>query len=103
VLLLWACFWLWFGLSSGLAQHLAPLGIALHIAAPAAVFAFIAWLSYRHPRQAGWILLGIAAIILLEYNHLMGHRGALYVLEVGSIISGPPLVSGLLFLLHARS
>jgi hypothetical protein len=103
VLLIWACFWLWFGLSSGLSAHLPPLAITLHVAAPAAVFALIALLSLRHPRAAAWILLAFAAAILLEYNHLMGHRGALYVLQSGSIISGPPLLSALLFLLHDRS
>lgn len=103
VLFAWACFWVWFGLSSGLSGHLPPLAVSLHLAAPAALFASIAWLSIRHPWTAGWILIAAAAAILLEYNHLMGHRGALYVLQVGSIISGPPLVSGLLFLLHART
>jgi hypothetical protein len=103
VLFSWACFWLWFGLSSGLSAHLHPLATTLHVAAPAAVFAFIALLSLRHPRAAAWILLAFAAAILLEYNHLMGHRGALYVLQAGSIISGPPLLSALLFLLPDRS
>lgn len=102
VLLLWACFWLWFGLSSGLSAHLSPLAITLHLAAPTAVFTLIALLSLRHPRAAAYVLLAIATAILLEYNHLMGHRGALYVLQSGAIISGPPLISALLFFLHSR-
>ncbi len=102
VLLAWAAFWVWFGLASGLSQHLPPLGLALHVTAPVLIFVLIAFLASRHERAAGWLLIGIALAILFEYNELMGHRGAFFVLQAGSILSGPPLVAGSLYLMAAR-
>ncbi len=102
ILFAWAAFWVWFGLASGLSQHLPPLGLAFHVAAPALVFAMIALLAVRHERAAGWLLIAIALAILFEYNELMGHRGAFFVLQAGSILSGPPLVAGVLFLRSGR-
>ncbi len=102
ILFAWAAFWVWFGLASGLSQHLPPLGMALHVAAPALIFALIALLASRHERAAGWLLIAIALAILFEYNELMGHKGTLFVLQAGSILSGPPLVAGSLLLRAAR-
>jgi hypothetical protein len=103
ILLAWTAFWVWFGLASGLSRHLPPLGLTLHVATPALIFAMIAVLAARHGRLAGWLLIAIALAILFEYNELMGHRGAFFVLRAGSIISGPPLIAGSLFLLAASS
>lgn len=97
ILLAWAGFWIWFGLASGLSEQLSPLGILVHMAAPGLVFAGIAALAWRHEHAAAWLLILIAVAILFIYNEMMGHRGLLYVLQVGSILAGPPLVAGLLF------
>lgn len=102
ILFAWAAFWVWFGLASGLSQHLPPLGLTLHAATPALIFALIALLASRRERLAGWLLIAIALAILFEYNELMGHRGAFFVLQAGSIISGPPLIAGSLFLVAAQ-
>lgn len=103
ILLTWAAFWIWFGLASGLSEHLPPLGIFIHTAAPGLVFALIAAIAWRHERAAAWLLLAVAAGILFAYNELMGHRGTLFVLQVGSILAGPPLLAGLLFYMASRS
>jgi hypothetical protein len=103
ILFAWAAFWIWFGLASGLAEHLPPMGVFIHMAAPGLVFAIIAVLAWRFERAAGWVLLVLAALILLAYDDLMGHRGIWFVLQVGSILAGPPALAGILFLLAARS
>ncbi len=102
ILLLWAAFWIWFGLVSGIAEHLGPAGILIHTAAPGAIFAGIVFLAWRYERTAGALLLIIAALILLAYDSMMGHRGALYVLQVGSILAGPPAIAGFLFLAASK-
>lgn len=103
ILLTWAAFWIWFGLASGLSERLPPLGVLIHIAAPGLVFALIVAIAWRYERVAAWLLLAVAAAILFAYNELMGHRGALFVLQVGSILAGPPLFAGLLFYMASRS
>ncbi len=103
ILLLWAAFWIWFGFASGLSEHLSPLGILIHTAAPGLVFAVIAAVAWRYERVAAWLLLAVAAGIFYTYNELMGHRGTLFVLHVGSILAGPPLLAGILFYLSWRS
>jgi hypothetical protein len=103
ILLLWAAFWVWFGLASGLSERLSPLGVAVHVAAPGLVFAVITAVAWRWERAAAWLLLAVAAGILYTYNELMGHRGPAFVLQVGSILAGPPLLAGLLFYLSWRS
>jgi hypothetical protein len=102
ILFAWAAFWVWFGLASGLSRHLPPLALTLHVASPALILALIALLASRHERLAGWLLIGIALAILFEYNELMGHRGAFFVLQAGSILSGPPMAAGSLYLWAAR-
>lgn len=102
ILLLWAAFWIWFGFASGLSEHLSPLGILIHTAAPGLVFAVIAAVAWRYERVAAWLLLAVAAGILYTYNEFMGHRGTLFVLQVGSILAGPPLLAGILFNLSWR-
>lgn len=103
ILLLWAAFWVWFGLASGLSEHLGPMGIFIHTAAPGLVFAAIAAIAWRYERAAAWLLLAVAAGILFAYNEMMGHRGTLFVLQVGSILAGPPLLAGVLFYLASRA
>lgn len=103
ILLLWAAFWIWFGLASGLSEHLSAVGVFIHAAAPGLVFAVIAAIAWRHERAAAWLLLAVAAAILFAYNEMMGHRGALFVLQVGSILAGPPLLAGLLFYMVSRA
>ena len=71
-------------------------------AASLLILGLIALLASRHERLAGWLLILIALAILFEYNELMGHRGAFFVLQAGSIISGPPLIAGSLFLVAAQ-
>lgn len=102
ILLLWSAFWIWFGLASGVAEHLSPAGIFIHTAAPGLVFAAIALLAWRHESVAGVLLLVIAVLILLAYDSMMGHRGVWYVLQVGSILAGPPAIAGFLFLTAAK-
>jgi len=102
ILLVWAVFWMWFGFASGLSEHLPPVGVFIHTAAPGLAFALIALIAWRYERAAAWLLLLVAAAILYTYNEFMGHRGALYVLQVGSILAGPPLLAGLLFYLSWR-
>ena len=99
ILLMWAAFWIWFGFASGLAEQLSPLGIFVHTAAPGLIFALIAFLAWRYEHFAGLLLLAVAVLILLAYDSMMGHRGIVYVLQVGSILAGPPAISGVLFLL----
>jgi hypothetical protein len=97
ILLVWAAFWVWFGLASGLNEHLSWQGLLIHTAAPGLVFALMAALAWRYERVAAWLLLAVAAGILYTYNEMMGHWGLLHVLQVGSILAGPPLLAGLLF------
>ena len=99
VLILWAAFWIWFGVASALSEGLPPSGLFAHTALPGLLFAAIAVLAWRSERAAGILLLVIAGMIMLAYDSLMSQNGVLFVLEVGSILAGPPALAGLLFLM----
>lgn len=99
ILVLWAAFWIWFGVASALSEGLPTAGIVAHAALPGLLFAAIALLAWRSERAAGILLLAIAGMILLAYDSMMGQNGLLFVLEVGSILAGPPALAGLLFLM----
>jgi hypothetical protein len=98
VLAAWALFWIWFGLASGISEHLPPHGLLLHVAVPGLLFAAISFLALRYPTAAAQILLASDALILLAYDEMMGHRGLAHVLYVGSLLAAPPAVAALLLL-----
>jgi hypothetical protein len=96
--LVWAGWWTFFGLASGLGEGLDPSGVAIHIAMPGLIFLIVALIAWRW-EAIGGILLGLVGLIVLiaypatTYGRLPPATISFAVLTMAL----PPLVAGMLF------
>jgi hypothetical protein len=98
--LLWAGFWSYFGLASGIGEKLTPVGVFLHTAMPGLIFLATAAIAWRW-EQAGSILLLVEGMIVLIGYPIMFHsrfprQTIIFVLLTMAL---PPLLAGWLLLL----
>ncbi|MCL5745942.1 MAG: hypothetical protein M1541_18790 [Acidobacteria bacterium] len=98
---LWAAFWIWFGLASGLGEGLDFTGVLLHAAVPGLVFAFLALVAWHWETAGGSLLILIALLIAGAYPKMMaGNPRVIFPTIV--VLALPPLVAGILFVAHSR-
>ncbi len=95
----WAFFWTWFGMASGLAEGMSIPGTLVHMA-PGLLFTAVVWLAFRHPTAGGLALLLGAFLIFIYYPLMASHMAASVVATTVLMLGAPPLIAGLLFLLH---
>lgn len=102
--LIWAVFWTWFGLDSGIGEGGKPLEVLLHTAVPGLVFLGSALMAWRWEPVGGVLLLLEGLIVLIGYPLLTQHSrmplSAKIFVELTMAL--PPLVSGILFLTASR-
>ena len=95
IALVWAGWWVFFGLASGIGEGLDPIGVVIHTAVPGLIFlvlAIIAWLR----QDIGGALLVLAGLVIMVIYPLMA-RGSLSVstiLVTMSMLALPPLIAG---------
>ena len=100
--LIWAGWWVFFGLASGLAEHLSPAGIARHTAVPGLLFLASALLAWRREAPGGGLLVLEGLAVFLGYRSWMGTRVPWStVVFVWLTMALPPVVAGGLFLAGA--
>ena len=99
---LWAVFWLWFGLASGIAEGMTPGGILVHSAVPGLLFLLLAAFAWWKERTGSYVFLLAGLFTYGAYWNMVGHRGVTYFLGVGSMLALPMLLAGLLFHLASR-
>lgn len=98
--LLWAGFWLWFGIASGIGEGLTPFGVFMHTV-PGIVCLIPALIAWKWERPGSWVLVLFAVLIAVLYLYLFRHRLTLPVrLLTAALLSLPPLAAGLLYLWH---
>jgi len=101
--LLWAAFWVWFGLASGIAEGAGFIGTIIHTASPGLILLASALLPWWNAKIGGGLLIIEGLIIAIAYPLIFGSRfpvsTVIYVLLTMSL---PPLVAGFLFLLNYR-
>jgi hypothetical protein len=100
--LLWAGFWIWFGIASGIHENPVPSYIFMHTL-PGLVFLAAALLAWKWERPGGWLLAGLALVIACLYLYLFRQRLGVGVLIAAALmLSLPPLITGVLYLVHSR-
>ncbi len=99
VALLWAGWWVFFGVASGIGEGLDPLGVVIHTAVPGLIFlalAILAWLR----AGVGGALLVITGLLILVIYPIMAHGSLslVTILITVALLALPPLVAGALCL-----
>jgi len=98
IALLWAGFWTFFGIASGLGEGLDPAGVFMHTLLPGLIFLGSAFIPWRWQLWGGIVLILEGLVVLIGYP-IMAHGR----FELNMIISMlltmalPPLISGILF------
>ena len=98
--MLWAAFWTWFGLASGIAEGLSPAGVLVHTAVPGLFFVLLLVVAWRWEALGG-ILLVLASLFMAVAYPLVFRRMPLSTtIFVLLTMAVPPLLAGILFLAH---
>ncbi len=95
---LWACFWIWFGLASGIGEKLPLLGVLIHTAVPGLFFGLLTGIAWRWPRAGGIVLLAAGVAVSIVYPIMFARMPAQTRNFVLLTMAAPPLVSGVLLL-----
>lgn len=96
--LIWAGWWTFFGLASGIGEGSKPVGVLLHTAAPGLIFLASAVIAWRWERIGAIVLLVEGALILIGYPLLFRRFPLSTILFVLLTMALPPLVAGCLLL-----
>ena len=95
---LWAGFWLWFGVASGIHERLSWSGVALYALRPGLMFVAVVLVAWFWPRVGGVVLVLTGFILAGWYAIFFGHMPTSTKLFVLGTIAVPPLVGGLILL-----
>ncbi len=98
---LWAGFWIWFGLASGIGEGLTPLGVLIHTATPGLLFGLLLALVWRFGRAGGPLLLITAVLVAAAYP-LLTHGWPRFYGFILLTMALPPLIAGALLAWYHR-
>jgi hypothetical protein len=102
--LLWAAFWVWFGVASGVGEGFNAAGTLVHAAAPGLIFLGSALLAWRVELIGGIGLIAEGLLVCALYPMMASGRLPSQAVSFVLLTMGaPPLVAGSLFLLHWRA
>jgi len=102
LMILWAGFWTWFGLASGIAERLQPIGVLIHTAVPGLFFGLLVLIAWRWPTAGGFVLLAAGVAVSIAYLIMFSRVPAATRNFVLLTMAVPPLVCGVLLLLRDR-
>jgi hypothetical protein len=94
----WAGFWLWYGVGWAIHERLAWQGVALNALRPGLVFVAIVLIAWFWPRLGGVLLILTGFVLAAWYAIYFGHMPTSTKLFALSTIALPPLVCGLILL-----
>lgn len=100
--LLWAGFWIFFAVASSIVEP-PPTGMVVRIAATGLLFLMLAVLPWRWEAAGGVLLVLTGLFFAVAYPMAYSHLPLATRLMTVITLAGPPLVSGVLFLLHSRA
>lgn len=106
--LVWAGFWVYFGLASGISEPTTERGklmdVLIHTAVPGLVFLVSALIAWWWQAVGGVLLLVEGLVIAVGYLLMTQHSrfSLLTKSQVDLMLALPPLVSGILFLAASR-
>ncbi len=99
--IVWAVFWCWFGLGSGIAEGGDWRYILLHTTVPGLLFAVLAAMAWRWESIGGWSLILVSFLATALYLMQFGWTKSFWMLTVAAL-AAPPLVAGILLLIDVR-
>jgi len=102
LVVLWASFWIWFGLASGLSEGLDAAGILLHTAVPGLCFSFLVIVAWHWEVLGGSLLVLIGLLIGGAYPEIAAGNTQVAMVPTVVALALPPLVAGALFIVHSR-
>ncbi|MBM3735825.1 MAG: hypothetical protein FJW39_08575 [Acidobacteria bacterium] len=96
----WAFFWTWFGMASGIAEGAGIPGTLVHMA-PGLLFTALVWTAWRHETAGGLALLMASFLVFVYYPFLAGPHLATHVAVASVLLLGlPPLIAGMMFVMY---
>lgn len=99
---LWAGFWVWFGLASGIGEKLSGVGVLMHTL-PGMVFLVPTVAAWKWPGVGGWVLVGMGVVIAVAYGMFPPkHLPLQAVVMTDLMLALPPLIAGGLFVAASR-
>jgi hypothetical protein len=101
VLLIWATWWMYFGLASGLGEALTPMALCFHIAVPGLICLLSTAIAWRWDAIGGIILVLEGAAVIAGYPLMtFSHLPLSTILWVLATLGLPPWVAGMLLLIR---
>lgn len=103
LVLLWAGFWLFFGVASGIGEGLSRGAVLVHTAFPGLIFLVSAVFAWRTQVIGAAVLLLEGLAVLIAYPIMTYHQFPFStIVFVILTMSLPPLIAGLLFIASWR-
>lgn len=97
--LVWAGFWSFFGLASGIGEGLSPMAVLVHAALPGLIFVGSAVVAWRTHVIGAVVLLIEGLVVLIGYPVMTYHQFPFStIVFVILAMALPPLVAGFLFI-----
>ena len=103
IALVWAGWWVFFGVASGVGEGLDLLGVLIHTAVPGLVFLGLAVLAWFREEIGGGLLVITSLLIIVLYPVMAGSAFTLSAMIMTLILLAlPPMIAGILFLAYWR-
>jgi hypothetical protein len=103
VALLWAGFWTFFGLASGISEGLSPVGILHHSIFPGLIFLISAIIAWRWNLVGGILLVLESLFVFVVYPMRFMDFPLITILLVLATMALPPMIAGILFIVSYKS
>lgn len=96
--LIWAGFWTWFGLASGISEGLDVIGVIIHTSMPGLFFFITIAVAWKRGVVGGILLIFLGLVVAIGYPLMVvGKFPATTIVAVLITMALPPLMSGALF------
>jgi hypothetical protein len=99
----WAGFWTFFGIASGIAERVSPVGVLYHSIFPGLIFLVSAIVAWRWGFIGGILLIVESLLVFVAYPIMFGQMPLLIMVFTLLTLALPPLIAGLLFLVSHRT
>jgi hypothetical protein len=96
--LVWAGFWVFFGVASGIGERGKPMEVLIHTAVPGLIFLVSALIAWRWEAVGGVLLVVEGLVVAVGYPLMARHFPLSTKIFIELTMATPPLVSGLLLL-----
>jgi hypothetical protein len=100
--LIWAGWWIFFGVASGMDERLNLLGILIHATIPGLIFLVSAIIAWQWQVIGSIVLILEGLLIFIVYPVMFRHLSFLTIILTLLTLALPPLIAGFLLLVSWR-